>query len=52
MCAFGINSFVYYIFFYRMIMMRKPGTGRHFYNSKFTLTSKIAWNKHGRYKEG
>ena len=22
------------------------------YNSKFTLTSKIAWNKHGRYKEG
>ena len=22
------------------------------YNSKFTLTSKKAWNKHGRYKEG
>ena len=22
------------------------------YNSKFTLTSKIAWNKHRRYKEG
>ena len=22
------------------------------YNSKFTLTSKIAWNKRGRYKEG
>ena len=23
---------------------------RILYNSKFNLTSKIAWNKHGRYK--
>ena len=33
--------------------MRKSGTDKNFLiTEKFTLTSKIAWNKHRRYKEG
>ena len=51
MNTFGIIA-LYNIILYQMKMTPKPGTGRHFIiTEKFTLTSKIAWNKHGRYKE-
>ena len=50
----SIKICFYNIFFYQLIMMWKPGmTVRESfsYNSKFTLTSKIAGNKHGHYKD-
>ena len=49
---YSILIHFYHIFFYQMIMMLKSGIGRNFFISKFTLTSKKAWNQHCLYKEG
>ena len=55
MYTFGIIAYksICIIFSFNILIMKlKPGTGQHFYSSKFTLTSKIALNKRGRHKEG
>ena len=56
MCAFGIIAFKFICILYFLLPNDYDEETLYWsaflYNSKFTVTSKIAWNKHGRYKEG
>ena len=47
----ALNSFVYYLLSSNEYDVETWYGSAFLYKSKFTLTSKIAWNKHGRYKE-